>query len=152
MLQATFLVCYFQIARDNRICGVSGRLVLINQQLFYTERREELPSYQDFTPLHSHVSAGARSALSSLSPAESWSWGHLPLSDTSIHNSFKLSESGWTRSVCSGSSVPEAFLQRHVERKQSPIPDLDRKAGAGCCERFWFCCFLKGSEDKVIRC
>lgn len=66
MMQPFLADCYFQIAGDKRrICSAGMRLVLINQQLFYTERRERLPSYQDFTPLHSHMSAGARSAISS---------------------------------------------------------------------------------------
>lgn len=128
------------------------RLVLINQQLFYMKRREELPSYQDFTPLHGHMSAGARSALSSPDPAKSWSWGHLPLSDMSIHHSFKLSEAGWTRSVCSGSSFPEAFLLWHVERKQRPDSGPGQESRSRLLQKLLVCFFQKGSKDTVIRC
>lgn len=63
----TFLACCcFQIARDKPYLQCKNEVSFDNRQLFYTERGEGLPSYQDFTPLGSRVSAGPRSAVSSL--------------------------------------------------------------------------------------
>lgn len=126
----------------NHICSANMRLVLINQQLYYKGRRKGLPSYQYFTPPHSHMSAGA---LSLPGPVKRCSRGHLPFSDISIHHSFQLSEAGWTSSVCSGSSVPEAFLLWHVERKQRPDSEPGQEGRSRLLQKVLVCFFQKGS-------
>lgn len=133
------LLLLFVISKQreiNPVCGASMRWVLISQQLFYTtEEKDSVLS--GLQPLHSHMSAGQGLPYRPMS-GESCSWGHLPLSDPSIHHSFKLSQAGWTRSVCSGSRSPESFRRRHVERKRGLVSGPGRKAGAGCCGRLGF--------------
>lgn len=128
------------------------RLVLITQQLFYTERREGLPSYQDFTPLHSHMSAGARSAISSHVLQRAIDGGRLPL----------LIWPYITLSSCQGQGGQEVCVQEVAFQSPSYCDmwkgNRGLTSGPGQESRnrlvheVSVCFFQKGSEDEVTRC
>lgn len=143
MIGTTFLACcYFQIARDKAYLQCKNEVSFDNQQLFYTERREGLPPYQDFTPLHSHVSAGARSAMASrvlLGSPSPLGYVHTSL--------FPAVRARGDRGVCSGSGFPESFLLWHVERKQRPDSGPGQE---GRSKRFGFAFFRKEARTESL--
>lgn len=125
---------------------------MINQQLFYAERRERLPSYQDFAPLRSLTSAGARSALSSPVLQSAGAGGHLP---SLIHPYITLSS-------CQRQGGQEACVQEVAFQSPSYcdmwkgnrglISGPGQESRSRLLQKVLVCFFQKGSEDGVIRC
>lgn len=127
------------------------RLVLINQQLFYTERREGLPAYQDFTPLHSHMSAGARSAISSHVLPRAPVGGHLP-SLICAHITLPSCQGQGGQEVCG----QEVAFQRPSycdmwQGNRGPISGPGQESRSKLLQKVLVCSLQRGSETETPR-
>ena len=145
MIKATFLAsCYFQIAGDKPYLQCKHE-VSFDKPAIILHRKKRRTAFLSglYTSSQPHVSWGKVCHIIPC-PAKSYSWGSPPLSDMSIHHSFKLS----------GQEVafPSPSYCGMQKGNRGLISGPGQESRSRLLQKVWVCFFQKGSEEQVIRC